>query len=1731
MFARWLVSLSRLAVVPAVLLALLGSAASAQAGTAQELEQLPVLDALTRAETPLSGSGTWSTLNWAANAGKDTTAGWGPSSAYSTVNGAFWNPVDFPGAEAVGAAMTMQVSPGGENRYEALWLDMPNPSAAKSGYQLRWTVNAGETTYAVKLLKWSSGTEAVLASGPSVSLPVGTRMEIADLGGTVEAWEVAGGVATRLLSVADGTYGGGYAGIEGSGNISRAVNFGAGPLIGRAVSGTQIRDSFERNEVPLATGKWSKSLWTAGIGGAWCCSGFRGFGSSGGLEGAYWNQSTFGDSGGGDLVAATVGTGSAAAGQYQSLWLNAPTPATATSGYEARFAGVNGATTNYKLELSRWDAGTRTVLTSKEGVSLAAGTTMALSESGGRIVAWTNYSGGEFLPLVSASDTTYRSGYAGIDVKGGSGTDYNFRAGSIGGLAPVVTTGAASAVKTAAATLSGTVNPSGTSTAYQFEYGTSTSYGSLSPTTPASAGAGSEAAPVGTTLSGLTAATTYHYRLVATNASGITKGADATFTTVGAPVVATEPATEAAATEATLNASVNPRGGATTYQFEYGKTTSYGSKVPATAGSAGSGTTPVAASEKATGLSEGTLYHYRVVATNEAGTVYGADKTVTTPFLPEATTETAERVNANEATLDGEVDSNGNPATYSFEYGTSTAYGSMAPSAGESAGQEGEADNAFDSIRNLEPETTYHYRVVAKSAAGTVKGVDRTFTTAARTKTPEEEALQKQQELSYDSSKDKHPLGSDYMGMMWSGDLNKMATEGVSQAVRHSGAKWLRLNFYPSYSEETLRKIIQTAANREIRILPYFGWGWPGAEGVKNVWAKEIAKWVERYGPNGTWWAENSGKDEPIEVWEIGNEPNLGANGPHPSSLLTAANLHEYGQWFSEASAAAKNAAANRGGSIRILLSGLFSTSPTGCSNNTPKECHTDVNDFIRGMGAENAYDGISLHPYVLALGPNHDKLTTEDAGRVKEIVHKKVVEAREALEKQGKANKNTAEENKKIWITELGWPTANEKTPGLSPPVSEATQRKLIETSFEMLKADHEELGIAHLFYYNIEDNPNTNEPGSEEKRNWDHFSGLLRPSGKEKEAWLAFTKVAHGNPEWPEHLLAKKEKESHLKPHGAQFNARVTTEGSGIVGRAQAWQPGPEPEVLNVGEAAFEGSESEELIGIEGRGLKPSTRYMSHVVVTNEQEKSAVTENEEFETPPSTSTSADIQRVLHGQPGYLWVNGWVKEGSINGEGSGPGLANVHVHIKLYRSGSNQPERFVDVTTNGEGRYESGYFQVGKGSWEARSEFPGGPELAVSESAPKPFSIRDGVRIRAQLPGGSCWDLFGAAQYNGAPMMSGSCNEPVTSNQVFELVPQGNGEYLQIKARNSGKCVDVDNASTADGTGLQQYDCLGAGQSNQLFREAWSGNWLSYVAKHSGKCVDVTGANTGWINLQQWTCNASPQQAFRLEPVESGPIPTESFLTVAPIIHGNGQYGNWGLATLSGHVLAGAYSMENRVARIQVQKAVNGQWTQTDELPLTVNSEGSYRFNDYGLAPGIFRMRAVFVGDGHFGGSESEWHQFAIWQANRLVARNSGKCLSLSNAAHENFNGQHFVQWDCSSSPSFSDGQTFWFWPVGNNNYEITVIGTGKCLDVALGGENGARLQQWDCTHAANQRFQVLEIAGQPGWYAIRPTHQYRCLDVVGGTGATGNGPEIDQWDCTWASNQQWEIQGVIAG
>ena len=101
--------------------------------------------------------------------------------------------------------------------------------------------------------------------------------------------------------------------------------------------------------------------------------------------------------------------------------------------------------------------------------------------------------------------------------------------------------------------------------------------------------------------------------------------------------------------------------------------------------------------------------------------------TVAQAAAPEARTTGVNGVTSGAATLIGTVDANGKETTYFFEYGKNRRYGSRTPdtTAGKSDGRA----RVRAQVDGLEPNTTYHFRLVARNPDGVRSGGDRTFKT------------------------------------------------------------------------------------------------------------------------------------------------------------------------------------------------------------------------------------------------------------------------------------------------------------------------------------------------------------------------------------------------------------------------------------------------------------------------------------------------------------------------------------------------------------------------------------------------------------------------------------------------------------------------------------------------------------------------------------------------------------------------------------------------------------------------------------------------------------------------------------------------------------------------------------------------------------------------------------------------------------------------------------------
>jgi hypothetical protein len=191
------------------------------------------------------------------------------------------------------------------------------------------------------------------------------------------------------------------------------------------------------------------------------------------------------------------------------------------------------------------------------------------------------------------------------------------------------TTTDATDVTATSATLNGTVQGA---TSERFLYGTTMAYGkSTDPPQTVTDG------EVHETVTGLSANTTYHFQIVADNDTVV--GGNKTFRTGPNPTppgITDQRSSAVTTSGAHLAATVDPNGAATTYYFQYGRSTSYGNRTARVTVPAGQ--TPIAVAADISGLRPYTRYHWRLYATNAAGKSPGRDHTLRTGRLATAIT-------------------------------------------------------------------------------------------------------------------------------------------------------------------------------------------------------------------------------------------------------------------------------------------------------------------------------------------------------------------------------------------------------------------------------------------------------------------------------------------------------------------------------------------------------------------------------------------------------------------------------------------------------------------------------------------------------------------------------------------------------------------------------------------------------------------------------------------------------------------------------------------------------------------------------------------------------------------------------------------------------------------------------------------------------------------------------------------------------------------------------------
>jgi hypothetical protein len=250
----------------------------------------------------------------------------------------------------------------------------------------------------------------------------------------------------------------------------------------------------------------------------------------------------------------------------------------------------------------------------------------------------------------------------------------------------------------------------------------------------------------------------------------------------------------------------------------------------------------------------------------------------------------------------------------------------------------------------------------------------------------------------------------------------------------------------------------------------------PATGSAAGAWGSFVKGAVARYGPNGTFWAENPVVPKhPIRVWQIWNEENF-------KYFVAKPNPAEYGKLVKLSSNALKSVDP----SAKAILGGMFAL-PKGCRSKAKPKRAWCAHDFLDEMyrktsGIKSRFDGVALHPY--------SYFYPELKPRIEEF--------RAVL----KANKDAG---KSLWITELGWSSQPATSTNLFAK-GLAGQAAQLKGAFSLLSAKQAQWKLQRVYWFSVDD-----QDGA---CNFCDGSGLFAEGFVPKKSWFSYVKFAGGTP-----------------------------------------------------------------------------------------------------------------------------------------------------------------------------------------------------------------------------------------------------------------------------------------------------------------------------------------------------------------------------------------------------------------------------------------------------------------------------------------------------------------------------------------------------------------------------------------------------------------------------------------
>lgn len=244
----------------------------------------------------------------------------------------------------------------------------------------------------------------------------------------------------------------------------------------------------------------------------------------------------------------------------------------------------------------------------------------------------------------------------------------------------------------------------------------------------------------------------------------------------------------------------------------------------------------------------------------------------------------------------------------------------------------------------------------------------------------------------------------------------------------------------------------------------------------RSGWKRFVREAVLRYGPRGSFWAENPGVPKrPVRAWQVWNEANF-------KYFVARPNPAEYGKLVKLSHAAIKGADPG----AKVILGGLFARPIEATFDKHPPQAYfaAEFLDLMykRTPGVKRKFDGVALHPYT----GNYKRLTPY------------IGEVRQVLEENHDGAKS-------LWLTELGW-SSQPPTRGNSFAKGKRGQVVQLKGALRLLRSRQRLWNIASVYWFSVDDAPGT--------CNFCDGSGLFGEGFVPKPSWYAFTQITGGRP-----------------------------------------------------------------------------------------------------------------------------------------------------------------------------------------------------------------------------------------------------------------------------------------------------------------------------------------------------------------------------------------------------------------------------------------------------------------------------------------------------------------------------------------------------------------------------------------------------------------------------------------